>query len=126
MDKWFMMQVSFAAPDKAAEVATKLTQHRRFTNKNPNRFRAVFGALAGNHAGFHHASGAGYALLADQLIALDKLNPQTTARMSGAFETWKRYDADRQDLIRTQLERMLATEGLSSDTTEMVSRILNA
>ena len=45
--------------------------------KNPNRFRAVMGALAGNHAGFHHASGAGYALLADNLIALDKLNPQT-------------------------------------------------
>jgi aminopeptidase N len=126
MDKWFMMQVSFAAPDRAAEVAQKLTEHSKFTNKNPNRFRAVFGALVGNHAGFHHDSGAGYALLADQLIALDKLNPQTTARMSGAFETWKRYDADRQGLIKEQLTRILATTGLSGDTTEMVTRILNA
>ncbi|WP_417262111.1 aminopeptidase N [Celeribacter sp.] len=126
MDKWFMMQVAFAAPDKAAEVAAVLRQHPAFTNKNPNRFRAVFGALTANHAGFHHASGAAYRLLADQLIALDALNPQTTARMSGAFETWKRYDADRQAMIRTELERILATPNLSRDTTEMVTRILSA
>ncbi|WP_226553113.1 aminopeptidase N [Celeribacter naphthalenivorans] len=126
MDKWFMMQVAFAAPENAADVAAALSQHPAFTNKNPNRFRAVFGALTANHAGFHHASGAAYRLLADQLVALDALNPQTTARMSGAFETWKRYDADRQAMIRTELERILATPNLSRDTTEMVTRILSA
>ena len=86
----------------------------------------VMGALAGHHAGFHHASGAGYRLLAENLIALDKLNPQTTARMCAAFQTWKRYDADRQALIRAELERIAGTEGLSRDTTEMVTRILDA
>ncbi|MCA0045228.1 aminopeptidase N [Celeribacter litoreus] len=126
MDKWFMMQVASAAPEKAVQVANDLTQHPAFTNKNPNRFRAVFGALTANHAGFHHASGAAYKLLADQLISLDALNPQTTARMSGAFETWKRYDADRQAMIKAELERILATPKLSRDTTEMVTRILSA
>ena len=126
MDKWFMMQVSFAAPDKAAELAEALSQHPAFTNRNPNRFRAVFGALTANHAGFHHANGAAYRLLADHLIALDALNPQTTARMTGAFETWTRYDADRQAMIRAELERILATPNLSRDTTEMVTRILSA
>ncbi len=121
-----MMQVAFAAPDQAAATAEALTKHEGFTNKNPNRFRAVFGALSGNHAGFHHESGAAYKLLADQLISLDALNPQTTARMTGAFETWTRYDADRQAMIRAELERILATPNLSRDTTEMVTRILSA
>ncbi|UWR85381.1 aminopeptidase N [Phaeobacter inhibens] len=124
MDKWFALQVACAAPDAAAKVATDLTRHALFDMKNPNRFRAVMGALAGNHAGFHHASGAGYQLLAENLIALDSLNPQTTARMCAAFQTWKRYDSARQALIRVELERILATEGLSRDTHEMVSRIL--
>ncbi|UWR81247.1 aminopeptidase N [Phaeobacter inhibens] len=124
MDKWFALQVACAAPDAAAKVATDLTRHALFDMKNPNRFRAVMGALAGNHAGFHHASGAGYQLLAENLIALDSLNPQTTARMCAAFQTWKRYDIARQALIRVELERILATEGLSRDTHEMVSRIL--
>jgi aminopeptidase N len=75
-------------------------------------------------AGFHHASGKGYKLLADWLISLDPLNPQTTARMCTAFETWRRYDAQRQALIRAELDRIRATPGLSRDTGEMVSRIL--
>ncbi|WP_027243569.1 aminopeptidase N [Leisingera daeponensis] len=125
MDKWFALQIACAAPEKTAAVAAALTKHPLFSMKNPNRFRAVFGALAGSHAGFHHASGEGYQLLAKNLIALDKLNPQTTARMCAAFQTWKRYDADRQSLIRAQLKRIAGTDGLSRDTTEMVTRILD-
>jgi aminopeptidase N len=126
MDKWFGLQVSMAAPDATADVARKLTEHPDFNWKNPNRFRAVMGALAMNHAGFHRADGKGYALLADWLIKLDPVNPQTTARMCSAFQTWKRYDTDRQALIRTQLTRIADTPDLSRDTTEMVSRILGA
>jgi aminopeptidase N len=126
MDKWFMMQVSVAAPLEAAHIAENLTKHADFSMTNPNRFRAVFGALAGNHGGFHGPDGAAYSVLADWLIKLDPLNPQTTARMCGAFETWKRYDADRQGMIKDQLKRILATPNLSGDTTEMVTRILGA
>ena len=79
-----------------------------------------------NHAGFHQPDGAGYALLADWLIRLDPVNPQTTARMCSAFQTWKRYDPDRQALMRAQLSRIAETPNLSRDTTEMVSRILGA
>ncbi|TNJ42680.1 aminopeptidase N [Phaeobacter sp. B1627] len=126
MDKWFALQVITARPSHAVAVAGDLTRHPLFTIKNPNRFRAVMGALSMNHAGFHQADGSGYRLLADQLIALDALNPQTTARMCTAFQTWKRYDAERQDKIRADLERIKAAPGLSRDTNEMVSRILDA
>ncbi|MDF1802764.1 aminopeptidase N [Thalassovita sp.] len=126
IDKWFSMQIVQADPDQAVDVAAALTQHADFTMKNPNRFRATLGALAMSPAAFHHVSGKGYALLADWLIQLDPLNPQTTARMCSAFETWKRYDPARQSLIRSQLDRILAQDGLSPDTQEMVSRIRNA
>ena len=125
MDKWFGLQIACAAPAKAASLAEGLTKHALFDMKNPNRFRAVMGALAMNQAGFHYAGGAGYKLLTDNLIALDALNPQTTARMCAAYQTWKRYDDTRQGLIRTQLERIAGTENLSRDTSEMVTRILN-
>jgi len=123
MDKWFSLQAAHAEPDETAATVRRLTGHPAFTMKNPNRFRAVFGAFAMNQAGFHHASGEGYRLMADALIELDALNPQTTARMCSAFQTWRRYDADRQDLIRENLERIMATEGLSRDTAEMIGRI---
>ncbi|XDA99473.1 aminopeptidase N [Sulfitobacter sp. LCG007] len=126
MDKWFALQVMEALPDRVASTAARLTRHPDFNWKNPNRFRAVLGALAMHHAGFHNRDGSGYALLADWLIRLDPVNPQTTARMCSAFQTWKRYDAHRQALIREQLDRILATPDLSRDTTEMLTRIRGA
>ncbi len=126
MDKWFGMQVGHAKLDRAAPKAVEMSQHPDFTMTNPNRFRAVYGALGANAAGFHDPSGEGYRVMADALIALDAMNPQTTARMSSVFDTWKRYDADRQGQMREALERIKATGGLSRDTTEMVTRILGA
>jgi aminopeptidase N len=123
MDKWFAMQVMFAAPERMAEVATGLTQHALFNWKNPNRFRAVIGAASGNHAGFHHAGGAGYRFVADWLMRLDPVNPQTAARMSTAFETWPRYDAGRRSLVQGVLARMAAMPGISRDLGEMVGRM---
>jgi aminopeptidase N len=124
MDKWFMLQIMLAHPDRAAGVTEALTRHAAFDWKNPNRFRSVIGGLSANHAGFHNASGAGYALVAEWLIRLDPLNPQTAARMSTAFETWRRYDADRQAGAEAALRRIEAHPGLSRDLGEMVGRML--
>ncbi|MDE0589226.1 aminopeptidase N [Halocynthiibacter sp. C4] len=124
MDKWFNLQTALAAPEAAVQTTEALTKHAAFDWKNPNRFRATLGGLTGNMAGFHSPDGSGYRLVADWLIKLDAANPQTTARMSTCFDSWRRYDADRQALIKAELSRILATPKLSRDTTEMVTRIL--
>ena len=67
-----------------------------------------------------------YAFVADWLIRLDPINPQTTARMSSAFDSWRQYDAARQSLIEAELKRIAATPDLSTHTAEMVERILKA
>ncbi len=123
MDKWFAMQVMQSDPKETAAIAGALTNHADFNWKNPNRFRSVMGALAMHHAGFHASDGSGYALLADWLIRLDPVNPQTTARMCTAFQTWRRYDDVRQEMIAEALDRILAAPELSRDTTEMLTRI---
>ena len=126
IDKWFALQIAHARPEAATATARRLTAHPDFDWRNPNRFRSVIGALATNPAGFHHPSGAAYRLIADWLIELDPINPTTAARMCTAFETWRRYDADRQGRIREQLVRIAGQPNLSRDTAEMIGRILNA
>ena len=126
MDKWFVLQIAHAEPAAAADLTARLTAREDFDWKNPNRFRSVIGALAANHAGFHHRSGAGYRLVADWLLRLDPLNPQTAARVSTAFETWPRYDAPRRKRAKAELERILAAPDLSGDLREMVERMLAA
>ncbi len=124
VDKWFAAQVMHARPDRAAAIAQTLTDHPDFDWKNPNRFRSVIGGLGMNPAGFHARDGSGYRLVADWLIRLDSVNPQTAARVSTLFETWRRYDDRRQALLRAELERIMAQDPLSRDMTEMVGRML--
>jgi aminopeptidase N len=124
IDKWFAIQAGSAAPDVALDKAINLSNHAEFDWKNPNRFRSLIGPFAMNPAAFHAKDGKGYAFIADWLIKLDPVNPQTTARMCGLFETWRRYDTNRQALQKAQLERIAKTPNLSKDSTEIVGRIL--
>ena len=125
MDKWFALQVAATKPENAAPRAEALTKRPDFDWKNPNRFRAVMGSLAMNHAGFHAKDGSGYRLLAEWLIKLDGKNPQTAARMCSVFQTWKRYDEGRRALMKAELERIAAKPDLSRDVSEMVGRLLS-
>lgn len=126
IDKLFGLQAGLAQPQDAIHTARALTEHPDFDWKNPNRFRALIGGLASNPAGFHDPGGAGYGFVADWLIKLDPINPQTTARMITVFDTWKRYAPARQAQMTAALERISAAKGLSRDTKEMVGRILGA
>ena len=78
----------------------------------------------GNLLGFHRRDGAGYVFLADQVLALDPLNPLVAARMVSFFNPWRRFDAQRQAAMRMQLERIAARPGLSKDVYEIVGRAL--
>jgi len=54
------------------------------------------------------------------------VNPQTTARLCSAFETWKRYGPNAQEQLQAQMKRIADTPTLSKDTTEMINRIRSA
>ena len=123
LDKWFQVQAWSMRPD-TVDAVRALAQHPDFTLTNPNRVRALYGALTGNQAAFHQADGAGYRLIADLVIALDPKNPQTAARMIPPLGRWKRFDEGRQALMRAELERILAQPGLSRDVTEQASKSL--
>jgi aminopeptidase N len=124
VDKWFALQAMAQRPD-AIDVVTGLLGHEAFTLTNPNRVRALIGAFVqGNPTGFHRADGAGYALVADHVLALDRRNPQVAARLAQPFGRWRRHDPPRQALMRSQLERILAAPNLSRDVYEIASKSL--
>ena len=123
LDKWFQTQAFASHPD-TVDLVEELAGHPDFTLANPNRVRSLFGAFAGNQWAFHHQSGKGYRLVADCIIALDKLNPQTAARLVPPLGRWRRFDEERAALMRGELQRILSQPGLSKDVTEQVSKSL--
>ncbi len=124
MDQWFSVQAGNTQPG-GLERIQHLMQHPAFTLKNPNKVRALIGAFANqNLVNFHRADGAGYRFLADQVIVLNKLNPQIASRLLAPLTRWRKYDVGRQGLMKTELERILASGELSSDVYEVVSKSL--
>ena len=61
-------------------------------------------------------------LLADIVIELNALNPQIAARLLAPLTKWQKHTEQRQGLMKEQLARILATENLSKDVYEVVSK----
>ncbi|KPF64041.1 aminopeptidase N [Porphyrobacter sp. AAP60] len=123
VDKWFTLQALSLHSDVIQHVRD-LAEHPDFTMKNPNRVRSLHMAFAGNPKGFHAASGEGYRMVADVILALDPINPQTAARFVPALGRWRRIEPVRASLMKGELERIMAAGNLSRDTFEQVSRSL--
>jgi aminopeptidase N len=125
LDKWFALEATSLRDGTLARVRSLLA-HPRFNARNPNRVRSLVGAFAlRNYARFHAADGAGYAFVADQVLALDPANPQLASSVAGAFNLWKRFPPPRRTLMQAALERVAGTPGLSNDVAEIVSRALD-
>jgi aminopeptidase N len=123
VDKWFAIQAQSLHP-KVLEHVRALAGHPDFTLKNPNRVRSLYMAFTGTAQGFHAESGEGYRLIADLILALDPINPQTAARFVAPLGRWRRFEPVRAALMRAELERIAASPKLSRDTAEQVTRSL--
>jgi aminopeptidase N len=124
VDKWFRVQAASWLPGTLDRVKA-LTQHPAFDLKNPNRARALLHVFAmENPLHFHAADGSGYRWIAEQVVALDRLNPQVASRLARAFDRWRKYDTGRQAHARAALESIRSTSGLSGNVGEVVGRAL--
>jgi aminopeptidase N len=123
IDKWFSVQALSSRPDTLVRVR-ELAAHKDFNPANPNRLRSLIGAFAANQRQFHAADGTGYRLLADQLLAVDRINPQSAARLTVPLGRWRRFDKRRAHYMQAELQRIATNPAVSKDVLEMATRAL--
>ena len=123
MQKWLMVQGA-ADHDSTYDNVLKLENDPIYDRTIPNLVRALLGQFAMNKIQFNHSSGRGYQLIADRMIEIDKLNPQVASRLASAYKDYKRLPANLKSLMKPELEKILATNGLSKNVFEIVSKIL--
>ena len=102
----------------------QLTNHPEFTFYNPNRVRALLGGYANNHYIFHKEKQFSYAFYIDCLIKLDNLNPQVAVQLSRCFTRLEKHTAERQLLIKHELDRLLKNNTVSKNMSELIHKIL--
>ncbi len=126
LDKWFSLQAG--STDRGGDILPRVRQlmkHPDFSLKNPNRARSViFSYCSGNPGGFHRADAAGYLYWAEQVLALDAINPQVAARLARAMDRWKKLAQPYQNAAKEAVQRVAAKGDLSNDVREVVSRAL--
>jgi aminopeptidase N len=123
LDKWFTTQ-ALSMREDTPEAVERLAGHPDFTLANPNRMRSLVGAFAANQYAFHAPDGRGYRFVADMILAADKLNPQSAARLVPPLGRWRRFEPKRSAMMKAELERIVATPGLSKDVFEQASKSL--
>jgi aminopeptidase N len=126
IDKWFALQAMQHGTESLAiiDVVRKLMAHPSFNLKNPNRVRSlIFSFCSANVAQFHAEDGSGYAFWAEQVIALDALNPNLAARLARSLELWRRYTPALREKMRAALEQV-AARVISRDVREIVEKAL--
>ena len=126
IDKWFALQATQrgSAQQPVIESVRKLMAHPAFNLKNPNRARSlIFSFCMANPAQFHAEDGSGYAFWAEQVIALDALNPQVAARLARSLELWRRFTPTLREGMRGALQKV-AAQAKSRDVREIVEKAL--
>lgn len=124
IDKWFALQA--AARSTTVDHVRALMAHPAFTLRNPNRARAlVFQFCLNNARGLHRADGAGYDFWAEQVLALDRLNPEIAARLTRALDNWARFVPALRHPMQAALQRVSDHAGLSRNVREIVSKALD-
>ena len=124
MDKYFVLIGLSRRSDTLQQVQTAL-QHPKFSLENPNKARSLIGSFSRNVPHFHAEDGSGYRFIADKVIEIDRFNPQVAARLVQAFNLCNKLEPHRKNLVKQELQRIRAQEGLSKDVGEIVGKILD-
>ncbi|MEY8702183.1 aminopeptidase N C-terminal domain-containing protein, partial [Francisella philomiragia] len=121
-NKWLLSQAQISH-ESALDIVKGLVNHLAYNSKNPNKVYSLIGGFGANFSQYHRKDGLGYAFIADTVLELDKFNHQVAARMARNLMSWKRYDSDRQAMMKDALEKIKASNP-SKNVFEIVSKSL--
>lgn len=126
INQWFKVQACCLLPGTVSNVRT-LIDHPAFDIKSPSQVSAlIISFCTSNTINFHHEDGSGYQFLVDQILALDRINPQVASRAlaRSPLVNWRRYDLHRQGLMKFQLEHLRTSYGHSIELLEIIDRCI--
>ena len=71
---------------------------------------------------FHNNKGSGYQLISDNIIHIDRFNPQLAARLVLPLTRWQKHNSHQKGLMIDNLQKIKAENSLSNDVDEIVSK----
>jgi aminopeptidase N len=128
VDKWLRVQAAARRVGRPGlEVVQELMQHRAFSLRNPNKvYSLLMTFFSSNPAEFHRPDGAGYAFWAEQVLAVDALNPQVASRLARTLDRWRKLTPTLQRAAEGALTEVQRSGQLSKDVSEIIGKTLGS
>ncbi len=122
IDRWFGLQER--NPHLTMEALTKIINHPGFNRHNPNRARAIVGAIGRNRYALAIIGAPLYQWIANEILIIDKINSVTAARLVTPFTKLARLPEPLQTEVSTIINNMMKTPNISNNLFDQLKRIL--
>lgn len=103
------------------EQLNKLMVDKVFIATNPNKIYALLVSFTTNLIKFHTEEG--YSFIANNIILIDRFNPQVASRLANGFSSCSYLDIKYQRMAKASLARIL-TNQISKNVYEIVTKVL--
>lgn len=113
LDFWFSSQASSEREDTLTRVQD-IKNSNYFDIKNPNRVSALLGNFSRNRLQFHKTDGKAYDFIRDCILELDRINPQSAARLSKNLGDLDHLPIEQRVLLKKNIEIILKEKNLSN------------
>lgn len=123
-NKWLQVQAVVPATT-TFNLVKKLAQTAPFSSENPNNIYSLHGLFGDNNYALQTNEQEAFRWLCDEIIKIDKLNPQVAARVCGSFNFVKKYPENIKNLAQIEIKRVLAEPQLSKNARELLEGCVN-
>ncbi len=118
-NKWLQVQAG-SVVGSTFETIKKITTGPLFSLENPNNIYSLHAVLGNNFLIMQQHDGQTFKWLCDEILKIDKNNPQVAARVCGSFNFVKKFPTKLKDLAQTEIKRVLAQPDLSKNSRELL------
>lgn len=122
VDRWFGLLES--NPNLTYQKLMEVIEHPAFDLENPNRARAIIGAVGRNRFALAKVGTPLYQWIADQILITDKINSITAARLITPFTKLRRLPEPLKGEVQLIIEAMRKTPNISSNLSDQLSRLV--
>jgi aminopeptidase N len=118
-NKWLQVQAYSTLPN-SFETVKKISETPPFSLENPNNIYSLHCILGYNYLAMQKADGSTFKWLCDEILKIDKKNPQVAARVCGTFNFVKKYPENLKVLAQAEIKRLLEDSSLSKNSRELL------
>lgn len=122
MDKWFSIQA--ISQLISIEKLNKLMVNKAFNSTNPNKIYSLLRTFTTNGLKFNTIDG--YEFIANNIIAIDKFNPQVASSLAKGYAQVTYLNPNYKQMAKTTLQQILIQKNISNDIYEIINKTINS